>query len=142
MHQNRRSRLASVIRDEMARVISRELKDPRIPPLAITRVDVADDGSEATLFISALSTLTADDKPVENSSDMKDCIAGLTSASGYLRRQLAEILTIRHIPRLHFKVDNGLENSARVFDLLKTIEKTDVQIKEASKTEDKTETES
>ena len=115
MQETRKARLASVIQQELS-VAVRELKDPRVPTVTFTQVDVADDGSFATVFVSILGG-------AKSREDMKDCLDGLTSASGYLRRHLAKILTIRHIPSLAFKEDKGLENAARVFDLLKQIEK-------------------
>lgn len=93
----------------------RELKDPRIPSVTITQVDVVDDGSFATIYVTILGGAKEED-------EMRECLAGLTSSAGYLRRHLAKILTIRHIPALAFKEDKGLENAARVFELLKKIE--------------------
>jgi ribosome-binding factor A len=52
---------------------------------------------------------------------MTECLQGLRSASGYLRRQLAKILNIRQVPHLNFKEDRGLENVNRVHSLLKRI---------------------
>jgi len=52
---------------------------------------------------------------------MQDCLEGLTSASGYLRRHLARILNIRFIPTLVFREDRGFENAIRVNELLKKI---------------------
>ena len=52
---------------------------------------------------------------------MRDCIAGLGSAQGFLRRHFASVLDIRHIPVLIFKEDRGLENTLKVHNLLKQI---------------------
>lgn len=113
MDKNRRSRLASVIQEEIALNL-RHLKDPRIPSLlSIIRVDVTDDGSHATVFVS--STFH------EDTTDMDACIEGLKSAHGYLRRALAKALTTRSIPTLSFKIDKGIENTARVHEILKSL---------------------
>jgi ribosome-binding factor A len=55
---------------------------------------------------------------------MKDCIDGLTSAAGFLRRHLASVLNTRNVPTLVFREDKGLENANRVYELLKEIGKT------------------
>jgi len=52
---------------------------------------------------------------------MRDCLEGLQSAAGFLRRHLATVLTVRHIPNLIFKEDRGFENANRVNELLKKI---------------------
>lgn len=119
MQETRKARLASVIREELS-MMFRELKDPRIPSLlTITNVDVVDDGSQATVYVSILG-IENEDQEV-GSEKMENCIEGLGSAAGLLRRHLAKVLTIRHIPNLIFREDKGLRNSARVFDLLKQI---------------------
>lgn len=122
MQETRKARLASVIQQELS-VTIRELKDPRIPSITVTQVDVADDGSFATVYVTILGG-------AKDREEMKECLDGLTSSAGYLRRHLAKILTIRHIPSLAFKEDKGLDNAARVFDLLKQIEKPKTQTEE------------
>ena len=52
---------------------------------------------------------------------MKECLDGLASASGFLRRHLARVLEIRHIPSLVFREDRGFENAQRVHELLRTL---------------------
>jgi ribosome-binding factor A len=117
MDATRRARLAAVIQQELS-VAVRELKDPRIPTITFTAVEVTQDGSQATAFISVLGGLPEGN---EGREQMEDCLAGLASASGFLRRHLARVLTVRHIPTLIFKEDKGLDNAARVYDLLKKI---------------------
>lgn len=125
MQETRRQRLQAVIQEELARVIPRELKDPRVPPLTITSVEVTPDGGQATVHISILgsSSVDANDPAAEKKSreEVKDCLKGLTSASGFLRRHLAKILTVRNIPTLIFKEDRGFQNTIIVNDLLKQI---------------------
>ncbi len=130
MQPTRRARLESVIREELTTLISRGLKDPRIPSLVITSVSVTPDGGNATVMISLF-----DSSPSHFSEGMelgeaaeklrkdrvRDCLAGLASASGFLRRKLAASLNTRTIPTLEFKEDRGLANSMRVHELLKQI---------------------
>lgn len=113
MNETRKARLSAVIQEELS-VVVRTLKDPRIPLLTFTRVDVVDDGSQATVYISLLQGNSDRDQ-------VKDCLEGLKSSAGFLRRHLAKVLTIRHIPNLIFKEDRGLENTLRVHELLREI---------------------
>ncbi len=117
MQENRKARLASVIQKELS-IAVRSIKDPRVPTVTFTQVDVADDGSQATIAVMVLGGAGS----LGDHSDreaIKDALEGLKSASGYLRRHLAKILTIRHIPSLIFREDRGLANVSRVHELLK-----------------------
>lgn len=108
-------------------MVPREVKDPRVPIVTFTRVEVTQDGGQATVWLTILGGAQGGHDGAPPLSDqgahlrMQDCIAGLVSASGFLRRHLAKILTVRHIPTLIFKEDRGFENTLRVHELLKQI---------------------
>jgi ribosome-binding factor A len=127
MQETRRARLQAVIQEELSVVVPREVKDPRVPSVTFTKVEVTQDGSQATVFVLILGGAQGGHDGAPPLSDegaklrMKDCLEGLTSASGFLRRHLARVLTVRHIPALVFKEDRGFENSIRVHELLKEI---------------------
>lgn len=121
MDKNRRARLESMIREELSMFVSRELKDPRVPALTFTQVSVTEDGRQATVFLLPFGQVEAEPEDVR-AERMRDCLEGLASASGFLRRHLAKVLTIRHIPELIFKQDRGLENSLRVHEILKKLD--------------------
>lgn len=122
MNETRRARLEAVILEELSMVIAREVKDPRVPPLTITSVKVTQDGSQATVMITLLGkSLGGESDSPAHQKEMRECLEGLSSASGYLRRHLAQALTVRHIPSLIFKEDRGLDNVLRVNELLKEI---------------------
>lgn len=127
MQETRRARLQSVILEELSVVVPREVKDPRIPSVTFTKAEVTSDGSQATVYLMILGGSQGGTEGLPPLSDnaakqrMKDCLDGLNSASGFLRRHLAKILTIKHIPALIFKEDKGFENTMRVHELLKQI---------------------
>ena len=130
MQPIRRARLEAVILEELSKVVPRELKDPRIASITFTSCQVTPDGSQATVLVTLLGShaLQASDGDEQNTKareesekKLKDCIKGLTSASGFLRRHLASVLTVRHIPTITFKADKGFENTYRVHELLKKI---------------------
>ncbi len=99
-------------------MVVRELKDPRVPNVTFTSAEVAQDGSFCLVLLTILGIDTDSE---ENQKKMADCIEGLTSASGYIRRHLAKVLTVRYIPELRFREDKGLANVSRVHELLKQI---------------------
>lgn len=124
MDSTRRSRIESVIREEVSLLLAREIKDPRIPALTITQVELTPDAGLATIkFLANRAGEVSDDQdPREMPADLQAaCIAGLQSASGFMRRHLSKVLTLRQVPALSFKADRGLENAQRVHELLESI---------------------
>ncbi len=90
----------------------RGLKDPRVQQmLSITAVDTASDLRTAKVYVSVF------DK--EKSADV---IKGLKSAAGYLRRHIGAALQLRFTPELIFIEDHSIENGARIFDILSTLD--------------------
>ena len=93
------------IRRELSRLIPM-LKDPRIAGVvSVSRVETARDFSASKVYISALERPEA-------------VVAGLKSASGFLRRELGQTLTIRHTPELIFIRDESIKEGARILELL------------------------
>src|SRR5262245_41749596 len=101
MQETRRLRMESVIREELSTLILREIKDPRVPAVTITGVQVTPDGGEATISVAILGGAQGGHDGAPPLSEkaaalrMKDCIAGLTSAGGFLKRQLARSLNTK-----------------------------------------------
>ena len=54
--------------------------------------------------------------------EQRETMRGLDSANGFLRRELAQRLTIRHVPEISFRLDESIARGARVLDLLKQVE--------------------
>lgn len=121
MQETRRARLQSVIQEELSTVVPREVKDPRVPPVTFTSVEVTPDGSHATVRVSILGAHRGNGEDLQANQRMKECLEGLASAAGFLRRHLAKVLSVRHIPTLAFREDRGFENTVRVQELLKQI---------------------
>ena len=100
--------------------ILRTVKDPRVTTglISIVRVDVTRDLSYATVYVSAMDGLDA----------AKNAVKGLTSAAGYMRRELGMALKLRHVPELRFIADDSIAYSshiARTLESLGTNEKKD-----------------
>jgi ribosome-binding factor A len=107
----RADRIAEEIREEVARMIGSELKDPRIGFVTVTRVSVTNDLRAAHLSVGVLGDAAQRDKTM----------AGLRQASGFMRRELGRRLRMRHTPELIFRYDTGLDASDRVERLLREV---------------------
>jgi ribosome-binding factor A len=97
----RKARVADAIRDTLAEMIAREVKDPRVTAagvVSITSVEMNVDLSVATVRVSVYGDDKVADKAVE----------GLKAAAGYLRGPLARKLRLARPPELRFTRDTGL----------------------------------
>lgn len=109
MSSNRRTiRLNQLLREELARLVREEIKDPRVRSVTITRVDATQDLSYADVYVRTLT----DEIPVD------DAIVGLESAEGFVRRRLGRELHLRRIPDFRFHADRALEHVQRIEVLL------------------------
>ena len=107
-------RMGRINEDVMREMCSifRTLKDPRISSmLSVVKVDVTNDLSYATVYVSAREGLEA----------AKESVKGLKSAAGYIRRELGIRLKLRHVPELRFVADNSIEKSAEIAEILHSI---------------------
>src|SRR5918992_1962856 len=99
----RTDRLDSQIRSELMELFQREMKDPRIGFATITRVETARDLGSARVWVSILGS----------EEERESSIRALTDAAPWLRRRLAERLTLRHMPQLVIKYDDAIEAGGR-----------------------------
>ena len=104
----RLQRIADRIRQELSEMLIREISDPRLKQIYITDVKVDKELAYADIFVSA----------VEGVSRSKDVLAGLESASGFVRRTLASRVDLRSFPRLRFHWDMTPENADHIEKVL------------------------
>lgn len=119
MDETRRARIQSVILEEVSHLLSREIKDPRIPPVILTRVDLTPDAGLANIFFMPQSMRP--DASEWSNQQRDQCLEGMNSAKGFIRKHLAKALTIRQVPEIAFRYDAGQLNTQRVHELLKVI---------------------
>ncbi len=110
------NRINVQVQRELGRIISREIKDPRINPLtSVVDVVVTPDLKYCKAYISVLG----DQKSVE------DTLEGLNSAMGYIRRELAHSINLRNTPEITFIMDQSIEYgvtmSKKIDDAVKDI---------------------
>jgi ribosome-binding factor A len=101
-------RVAEEIREEVARMITGELKDPRIGFVTVTRVELTPDLRLARIHVGILGA----------EADRKKSLEGLERSSGFLRREVGRRLRLKHAPELQFRYDTGLDATERVARLL------------------------
>ena len=103
-------RINEEVHRELSNIIRSEIKDPRINPMtSVVAVEVAPDLKSAKAYISVLG----DEK------SQKDTLAGLTSAEGYIRRELAKSVNLRNTPQIRFIMDQSIEygvNMSKMID--------------------------
>ena len=107
----RTRRVGEQIQRELAALIRDEIDDPRIGMVSISGVEISRDLSHAKVFFSTMVSPGEDQDP-----DVS--LRVLQGAAGFLRRLLGQHLDMRHVPQLHFKQDNTLEQGARLSALI------------------------
>ena len=108
---NRQRRLGQLLKQEISELLAREIKDPRIAFVSITSVDVAPDLRHAKVYISVLGS----------ESERKSTIAGLRSASGYIRRELGARLSLKYAPEIRIMYDDSIEEGSRILALIQSV---------------------
>ena len=94
--------------------ILRELKDPRVANtmLSIVRVELSRDMSYCKVYVSAMEGMDA----------AKNAVKGLTSAAGYIRREVGARLSLRHVPQISFEPTDSIEYSANISHILSELD--------------------
>jgi ribosome-binding factor A len=126
MPTRRIARLNEQLRADLADLIVREVKDPRLAGLVtITQVDLSPDLRHAKVFVSVLGS----------EDDRKHSLAALRSATGFLRSQIAHRLTTKRAPDLQFVSDVSIERGERIMQILREVERATVDGAIAGSTE-------
>ena len=105
-------RVGDQIKMEVADIVMKKIKDPRIGFVTITSVEVSDDLRHAKVFVS-----------IQKDQDEKKTFIGLKKATGFVRGELARRLQLRYIPELIFLPDASTEKVGHLLDLLEQIKK-------------------
>ena len=107
------------VNEDIQRVLAdllRNIKDPRVNQgmISVTAVDTTSDLHQSKVFLSVFGL-----------NSEKEFMKGLKSASGFLRRELGQSLSLRHTPELLFELDKSIERGARVSTLLNDLDISD-----------------
>lgn len=113
MSSQRPGRVQEAIRQEISKIVQAEMKDPRIGFITITKVELTDDLRFARIYFSILG----------EGKDKKLALSGLNSAKGYLKGLLADRIKLRYMPDIAFAIDESLEHTKHIYDILDQIKK-------------------
>lgn len=94
------TRINGEVQKELSRIISNEVKDPRVGMLtSVTRVEVAPDLKTCKVYISSL----------DKQHTLEETVKALKNAEGFIRHELASTVNLRQTPQLTFIADHSIE---------------------------------
>jgi len=108
----RADRVSGLIQQELSRLLWREVKDPRLAQVTITAVRVSPDLRQARILFRGLA----------GPEQLPGILEGLESARGFLRGELGRRLSLRYAPELSFEVDQSVDWSLKVAQLLREVQ--------------------
>lgn len=108
------TRINMEVQRELSKVISQEMKDPRIDPMtSVIAVDVTPDLKQAKVYVSVLGS---DEKK-------QATLEGLKSATPFIRKHLASTINLRNTPELKFYMDESIEYGVNMSNLIDDVTK-------------------
>ena len=108
------TRINGEVLRELSNIIRGEIKDPRINPMtSVVAVEVAPDLKTAKAYISVLG----------DEQSQKDTLAGLKSAEGYIRRELARSINLRNTPQITFILEQSIEYGVKMSKMIDDVTK-------------------
>ncbi len=113
MAGHRAERLAVRIQQEISVMLDREISDPRLANVNVTRVEVTGDLRIAKVYVA----------PSSPDTDEKEMMDALARAARFFRRQLAGSLDLRFAPELRFYRDHSIEMGEHFLQVLEQVER-------------------
>ena len=115
-NSSKNTRINGEVQKELSVIIQNEIKDPRIAPMtSVVAVEVAPDLKTCKAYISVLG----------NEEAAQNTLAGLKSAEGYIRRQLARTVNLRNTPEIRFILDQSIEYGVTMTKLIDDVRRTE-----------------
>lgn len=125
---SRSQRVAQEMQKEIAIILQREVKDPRIGMVTVSGVDISRDLAYAKIYVTFLNVLTENHDPDLVSNGIK----ALEDAAGYIRTLLGKAMRLRIVPELTFAYDNSLIEGMRMSNLVTNVVRNDVDRRSVS----------
>ena len=108
MTRYRPTRVGELLQAEIAHLLVRQLKDPRLSMATISRVEVSADLRHACIYVSLIGS----------EAEQQAAIQGFEHAAGFIRSQMGKFLTLRYTPELTFKLDTTIAYGVRISRIL------------------------
>lgn len=105
------NRVEKACKEELSEILQREVKDPRVGFVTITKVKVTPDLRHAKVYVSIMG----------NEEEVENSIAGLESAKGYLRSHLGKHLRLKFLPELEFLRERIAEEALRLNEIMRQV---------------------
>ena len=105
-------KLQELIKQEMSKMLLKELKDPRIGFVTVTDVEMTGDLREAKIYVSIMG----------GEEQVKSSLEGLNSALGFVRREIGQRVRLRFTPEISFALDTSLDYGDHIQKLLLQVE--------------------
>ncbi|MFT7681393.1 30S ribosome-binding factor RbfA [Moritella dasanensis] len=120
---SRSRRVAQQLQQEIARILQREVKDPRVGMVTVSSIDLSRDLSYAKVYVTFFN--------IDNDEErIKDGIAALDTASGYIRSLVGSAMKLRIVPELRFIYDNTLVEGMRLSSLVTEVRAKDKKLQD------------
>jgi ribosome-binding factor A len=117
MTSPRLQRVADQVQRELATLIQKEVKDPRLGMVSVTGVEVSRDMAYADVYVTALIG-QRDDLEQESMEKRAATVSVLNNAAGFLRSLLAKELSLRTTPKLRFHYDESISRGRYLSSLI------------------------
>ena len=108
MSARRADRVGEALREAIAEMLLRDIKDPRVGMITLTSVELSADLKNAKVYFSCVGDAAARERSLN----------GLRSAAGFIKAQVTRRLKLRYAPELTFLFDPSLEVAGRIAELL------------------------
>ena len=113
MDYKRSDRVGDLLLELISQLLTKEVSDPRIGPVTLTGAEVSKDLRRARIYFSLLG----------GSEKKTEVLAGLKSATGFIRAKVARELKLRFVPTIEFVFDETQDKAQRIEDLLQQVKK-------------------
>lgn len=110
-NEGRQKRVGELVREEIAKIIQSDLKDPRIGFTSVMAVRMSADLRYAKVYVSLLGS----------DSEKKSSLVGLQRSAGWIRREIGKRLRLRYTPEVRFYEDTTLDDVFHLEEVFKQI---------------------
>jgi ribosome-binding factor A len=106
----RTDRIAEQLQKELARLVQFSIKDPRLGMVTVNHVKISKDLGHADVYITVLGK--------DSEAEVKEDLAVLNNAGGFLRREIGKSIKMRVLPQLRFRYDTSLVRGQMLTSLI------------------------
>ncbi len=124
---SRSQRVAQEMQKELAIILQREIKDPRLVMVTVSGVELSRDLAYGKVFVTFLN---------DDEEAVKEGLAALSDATGYIRILLGKAMRLRIVPELTFAYDSSLVDGIKMSSLVSRVIKSDNERRKKSDEDD------